>query len=87
MILLHELQVLRIQLFEMAEARGSLTDPEVLAISEAADKLIVMLQQIQRAEMIRVVSTRYALSADGKTGLANPSILASASRQAIPSHD
>ncbi|WP_276311588.1 aspartyl-phosphate phosphatase Spo0E family protein [Paenibacillus montanisoli] len=87
MILLHELQVLRTKLFEMAEARGSLTDPDVLAISEAADKLIVTLQQIQKAEMIRVVSTSYVLATDGKTVLTNPNILAAAGRQAVQSHD
>ncbi|QHT58741.1 aspartyl-phosphate phosphatase Spo0E family protein [Paenibacillus lycopersici] len=65
--LLHELQVLRMRLFEMAEARGSLTDPEVLAISEEADQLIVMLQQIQKDERLRY-DARRALANDGKTG-------------------
>ncbi|MFC4811817.1 Spo0E family sporulation regulatory protein-aspartic acid phosphatase [Paenibacillus sp. GCM10023250] len=65
--LLHELQVLRTKLFEMAEARGSLTDPEVLAISEEADQLIVMLQQMQKDEMLRS-STKNDLANDGKTG-------------------
>ncbi|WP_219834797.1 aspartyl-phosphate phosphatase Spo0E family protein [Paenibacillus sp. R14(2021)] len=55
MKLLHELQVLRIKLFEAAEARGSLTDPEVLAISEAADELIVTLQQLQKNELVKSV--------------------------------
>ena len=49
--LLNELHALRIKLLEAAEARGSLTDPEVLAISEAADRLIVSLQQIQKREI------------------------------------
>ncbi|MEK3884878.1 aspartyl-phosphate phosphatase Spo0E family protein [Paenibacillus sp. PL2-23] len=48
--LLRQLQSLRQRLHEMAEARGSLTDPAVLAISEEADQLIVALQQIQRTE-------------------------------------
>ncbi|QHW32107.1 aspartyl-phosphate phosphatase Spo0E family protein [Paenibacillus rhizovicinus] len=65
--LLHELQVLRKKLFEMAEARGSLTDPEVLAISEEADQLIVMLQHIQKEELLRYDASR-ALANDGKTG-------------------
>ncbi|WP_246628116.1 aspartyl-phosphate phosphatase Spo0E family protein [Paenibacillus oenotherae] len=53
MKLLDELQVLRLQLLAAAEARGSLTDPEVLAISEAADELIVTLQHIQKNELNR----------------------------------
>ncbi|SFJ74551.1 Spo0E like sporulation regulatory protein [Paenibacillus sp. UNC496MF] len=65
--ILHELQVLRTKLFEMAEARGSLTDPEVLAISEEADQLIVILQQMQKDELLRG-STKNALANDGRTG-------------------
>ncbi|SFT27442.1 aspartyl-phosphate phosphatase Spo0E family protein [Paenibacillus sp. BC26] len=86
MNLLHELQVLRTKLFEMAEARGSLTDPEVLAISEAADELIVTLQQIQKEELVSDAA-RYAFSDDGKRGLINPNILAASDRQAAQSHD
>jgi Spo0E like sporulation regulatory protein. len=48
--LLAQLQSLRRKLHEIAEARGSLTDPAVLAISEEADRLIVALQQIQKEE-------------------------------------
>jgi len=48
--LLKQLHSLRLKLHEIAEARGSLTDPEVLAISEEADQLIVALQHIQREE-------------------------------------
>ncbi|MGG4145102.1 aspartyl-phosphate phosphatase Spo0E family protein [Paenibacillus algorifonticola] len=51
-ILLDQLQSLRLKLHEIAEARGSLTDPDVLAVSEEADQLIVALQQMQRDEMI-----------------------------------
>jgi Spo0E like sporulation regulatory protein len=65
--LLHELQVLRTKLFEMAEARGSLTDPEVLAISEEADQLIVMLQHIQKEELLRYAAKTGHVN-DGKTG-------------------
>lgn len=43
--------MLRFRLHELAEARGSLTDPEVLALSEEADRLIVALQQLQRDEL------------------------------------
>jgi hypothetical protein len=53
MKLLNELHALRIKLLEAAEARGSLTDPEVLAISEAADQLIVTLQEMQKRELNR----------------------------------
>lgn len=49
--LLGQLQMLRFRLHELAEARGSLTDPEVLALSEEADRLIVALQQLQRDEL------------------------------------
>ncbi|MFC3342278.1 aspartyl-phosphate phosphatase Spo0E family protein [Paenibacillus abyssi] len=49
--LLDRLQKLRVKLYEVAEARGSLTDPDVLAISEEADQLIVTLQRIQKLEM------------------------------------
>jgi len=47
-LLLNQLQSLRQKLHEIAEARGSLTDPDVLAISEEADQLIVALQYLQR---------------------------------------
>lgn len=53
MKLLDELQALRLQLLAAAEERGSLTDPEVLAISEAADQLIVTLQHLQKNELNR----------------------------------
>ncbi|QYR21620.1 Spo0E family sporulation regulatory protein-aspartic acid phosphatase [Paenibacillus sp. sptzw28] len=53
MKLLNELHALRIKLLEAAEARGSLIDPEVLAISEAADQIIVTLQEMQRRELNR----------------------------------
>ncbi|MFS0725014.1 Spo0E family sporulation regulatory protein-aspartic acid phosphatase [Paenibacillus sp. 1P07SE] len=49
--LLDQLQRLRLQLHELAEERGSLTDPDVIAISEEADRLIVVLQLLQRSEM------------------------------------
>jgi hypothetical protein len=49
--LLKLLHSLRLKLHETAESRGSLTDPDVLAISEEADRLIVILQQIQRDKL------------------------------------
>ncbi|OBZ15642.1 MULTISPECIES: aspartyl-phosphate phosphatase Spo0E family protein [Bacillales] len=56
--LLIQLQSLRLKLHEIAEARGSLTDPDVLAISEEADQLIVALQQIQRNELTHITIRR-----------------------------
>ena len=49
--LLGKLQTIRFRLHELAEARGSLTDPDVIALSEEADRLIVVLQQMQRDEL------------------------------------
>ncbi|MBJ6360781.1 Spo0E family sporulation regulatory protein-aspartic acid phosphatase [Paenibacillus sp. GCM10012307] len=49
-ILYMELQKLRHRLHEVAETRGSLTDPEVIAISEEADEVIVALQRIKKNE-------------------------------------
>ncbi|WP_139990660.1 aspartyl-phosphate phosphatase Spo0E family protein [Paenibacillus paridis] len=56
--LLKQLQSLRLKLHEIAEARGSLTDPDVLAISEEADQLIVALQYIQRNELTHITIRR-----------------------------
>ncbi|WP_281272508.1 aspartyl-phosphate phosphatase Spo0E family protein [Paenibacillus taihuensis] len=86
MILLHELQVLRIKLFEMAEARGSLTDPEVIAISEAADEVIVTLQQLHKEEQAKY-NTRCDLAIDGKIELAGAHTLAEEALQAAPFRD
>ena len=47
-LLLTQLQSLRHKLYEIAEAKGSFTDPDVIAISEEADQLIVALQYIDR---------------------------------------
>lgn len=44
--LLTQLQALRLKLNEMAEERGNLTDPDVLAVSEEADRIILVLQQM-----------------------------------------
>lgn len=49
--MLEQLKKLRHQLHACAEARGSLTDPDVLAISEEADRLILKLQLLQRCEL------------------------------------
>lgn len=44
--LLTQLQALRLKLNVMAEERGNLTDPDVLAVSEEADRIILVLQQM-----------------------------------------
>ncbi|MCR8660427.1 aspartyl-phosphate phosphatase Spo0E family protein [Paenibacillus endoradicis] len=46
--LMTQLQSLRHKLYEIAEAKGSFTDPDVIAISEEADQLIVALQYMER---------------------------------------
>lgn len=46
--LMMQLQSLRHKLYEVAEAKGSFTDPDVIAISEEADQLIVALQYMKR---------------------------------------
>ncbi|WP_240941401.1 aspartyl-phosphate phosphatase Spo0E family protein [Paenibacillus sp. HB172176] len=56
--MLRQLQSLRQKLHEIAELRGSLTDPAVLAISEEADQLIVALQYMQRDESEQSSITR-----------------------------
>lgn len=45
-----QLQSLRHKLYEDAEAKGSFTDPDVIAISEEADQLIVTLQYMKLNE-------------------------------------
>lgn len=56
--LLLQLHDLRSRLHEMAEVRGSLTDPDVLALSEEVDQLIVVLQQLQKNEIGGVATIR-----------------------------
>lgn len=46
--LMTQLQSLRHKLYEIAEEKGSFTDPDVLALSEEADQLIVALQYLER---------------------------------------
>ncbi len=48
--LIHRLQMLQRRLCEMAENLGNLTDPEIVAVSEEADRLIIQLQRLQRKE-------------------------------------
>lgn len=48
--LIHRLQLLQRRLCEMANDLGNLTDPEIVAVSEEADRLIVQLQRIRKEE-------------------------------------
>lgn len=48
--LIHRLQLLQRRLYEMADDLGNLTDPEIVAVSEEADRLIVQLQRLRREE-------------------------------------
>ncbi|MCM3749461.1 aspartyl-phosphate phosphatase Spo0E family protein [Paenibacillus pasadenensis] len=56
--MLERLNDLRKRLHQAAEERGSLIDPEVLAISEEADQLIVKLQQQQRDTRISMLTKK-----------------------------
>lgn len=48
--LIHRLQLLQRRLCEMADDLGNLTDPEIVAVSEEADRLIVQLQRLRKQE-------------------------------------
>jgi hypothetical protein len=48
--LIHRLQLLQRRLYEMADDLGNLTDPEIVAVSEEADRLIVQLQRLRMEE-------------------------------------
>jgi hypothetical protein len=48
--LIHRLQLLQRRLCEMVDDLGNLTDPEILAVSEEADRLIVQLQRLRMEE-------------------------------------
>lgn len=48
--LIHRLQLLQRRLCEMANDLGNLTDPEIVAVSEEADRLIVQLQRLRKEE-------------------------------------
>ncbi|WEK54325.1 MAG: aspartyl-phosphate phosphatase Spo0E family protein [Candidatus Cohnella colombiensis] len=45
--LIYRLQLLQQRLCEMAIDIGNLTDPEIVAVSEEADQLIVQLQRLR----------------------------------------
>ncbi|THF77073.1 aspartyl-phosphate phosphatase Spo0E family protein [Cohnella fermenti] len=44
-ILIHRLEMLQNRLYDMANDLGNLTDPEIVAVSEEADRLIIQLQK------------------------------------------
>jgi hypothetical protein len=48
--LINRLQWLQRRLCEMADDLGNLTDPEIVAVSEEADRLIVQLQRLRMEE-------------------------------------
>lgn len=52
-LLIYRLKLLQKQLYEMANDLGNLTDPEIVAVSEEADRLIVQLQKIKMYEYFR----------------------------------
>jgi hypothetical protein len=60
--LLNELHAIRLKLHQMAESKGSLTDPDVLAVSQEADRLIVAIQQLLRDEQGYALSLTAELS-------------------------
>jgi len=48
--LIQRLQLLQRRLCEMADDLGNLTNPEIVAVSEEADRLIVQLQRLRKEE-------------------------------------
>lgn len=48
--LIRRLQLLQSRLCEMANDLGNLTDPEIVAVSEEADRLIIQLQRLRKEE-------------------------------------
>jgi hypothetical protein len=48
--LIRRLQLLQRRLCEMANDLDNLTDPEIIAVSEEADCLIIQLQRLQKEE-------------------------------------
>lgn len=48
--LIGRLQLLQRRLCEMANDLGNLTNPEIVAVSEEADRLIVQLQRLRKKE-------------------------------------
>lgn len=48
--LIHRLRLLQRRLCEMADDLGNLTNPEIVAVSEEADRLIIQLQRLRKEE-------------------------------------
>lgn len=48
--LIRRLQLLQRRLCDMANDLGNLTDPEIVAVSEEADRLIIQLQRLRKEE-------------------------------------
>jgi hypothetical protein len=48
--LIRRLQLLQRRLSEMANDLGNLTDPEIVAVSQEADRLIIQLQRMRKEE-------------------------------------
>ncbi|WP_239618928.1 Spo0E family sporulation regulatory protein-aspartic acid phosphatase [Cohnella mopanensis] len=48
--MIRRLQLLQRRLCEMANDLGNLTDPEIVAVSEEADRLIIQLQRLRKEE-------------------------------------
>jgi hypothetical protein len=46
--LIHRLELLQSRLCELANDLGSLADPEIVAVSEEADRLIIQLQRLRK---------------------------------------
>jgi hypothetical protein len=63
--LIRRLQLLQRRLCEMANDLGNLTDPEIVAVSEEADRLIIQLQRLrmEESEYRKMANVRTVLSA------------------------
>lgn len=48
--LIHRLKLLQRRLCELADDLGNLTNPEIVAVSEEADRLIIQLQRLRKEE-------------------------------------
>ncbi|MFC5470463.1 Spo0E family sporulation regulatory protein-aspartic acid phosphatase [Cohnella suwonensis] len=68
--LVRRLQLLQRRLCEMANDIGSLTDPEIVAVSEEADHLIIQLQRLRKEE----AEYRRLAEISGLAGLTAPQL-------------
>jgi hypothetical protein len=61
--LIRRLQLLQRRLCDMANDLGNLTDPEIVAVSEEADRLIIQLQRMRKEEAeYRKIGRAYPVS-------------------------